>query len=501
MNSYVANRNGRLDNQHKSSTPPPSAQPPAPAQRHLNRDRAAISQTLKVHQSEKGNSPKLSTTAPPRVGLNTNHRSGLPTDIPYQQPGFEYPSSSGRPIKISGSQTTQLQEVPQQGNIFDDTITSDIEHTKSDVQARDSSRVGYADENLEDDGFDPNNGVEQEYGNRKSRQDTQNHRNLFGQSTHDVQTHRKSRSSYGNPASVQQPNHNAPSLVPGNNIAGRFGGGGGLAHRSSPSFGAQGQHVEQGFSNEHDYEDDGRARINTFESIRQDDHDESEDEYKESLPAHPVEQNGHEHESEGAHSEIDPRSESGQSNVNRRQTRVDTNVAMRSQNQADQRNQPDYTDEQLGSMKYVDLKKETWDTKTDPNTNKSTNGKRSNPTPSQEECSVRESAEAAVSEAFMLGKELGNKEESDPALQARRAKIFANLTMEEYEEAGDIFIEKFSKLMKKMREARKKKRQVAAQFEDELEAREKDVRGKSDILEQKFKDMKTGGESVLKGRV
>jgi hypothetical protein len=52
--------------------------------------------------------------------------------------------------------------------------------------------------------------------------------------------------------------------------------------------------------------------------------------------------------------------------------------------------------------------------------------------------------------------------------------------------------------MKKLREAREKKRRIVESYENQYEAREKVVTSKSKNYDTKLKDMKASGEDVLR---
>ncbi|PMD50172.1 uncharacterized protein K444DRAFT_260651 [Hyaloscypha bicolor E] len=138
----------------------------------------------------------------------------------------------------------------------------------------------------------------------------------------------------------------------------------------------------------------------------------------------------------------------------------------------------DYNDEKLKGMKYSDLKAEDWDT-------------------------IRNHKPFGLP-AALQGKPLGDqityyadriKTDEDAVL------FFEQLSTSEWEEAGDWLIEKFADLMKQLKEKRQEKRRVTEKFEAEIEAREKVVRGKSDLFEKKLKEMQASGEGVLRGKM
>lgn len=76
-------------------------------------------------------------------------------------------------------------------------------------------------------------------------------------------------------------------------------------------------------------------------------------------------------------------------------------------------------------------------------------------------------------------------------------QLFASMPIEEWEEAGDWFLDQFGALMQKMRDARREKRRVIGTFEDEAERREEEVRKRSEGLERKLARMRQDGMKVI----
>jgi hypothetical protein len=140
---------------------------------------------------------------------------------------------------------------------------------------------------------------------------------------------------------------------------------------------------------------------------------------------------------------------------------------------------PDYHDDKLGEMAYQDLKKETWETESHGRQHMQPDGQK------------------RVVEPLKDRFEMCIKEE-DRNIQFDFLK---QLSMAEWEEIGDLFIERFGEIMKKMRMARQNKRNLVSDFENRIEGREALVRRKSENLEVKFRDMKKGGEGVLRGKI
>jgi hypothetical protein len=136
----------------------------------------------------------------------------------------------------------------------------------------------------------------------------------------------------------------------------------------------------------------------------------------------------------------------------------------------------DYDDEKLKGMKYSDLKSEDWDT-----------------IPNQKLFELPSQVQ---------GQPLGDRL-TYYAFQSTEelALFYEHLSTNEWEEAGDLLIEKFADLLKRLKAKRQEKRKLTEDFEAEIEAREKAVRGKSDLLAKKLDEMKASGEGVLRGKM
>ena len=172
----------------------------------------------------------------------------------------------------------------------------------------------------------------------------------------------------------------------------------------------------------------------------------------------------------------------GGSPSHRRKSRSDwvqQHPSMHSGIQNDTRLDPDFDDNTLRQMTYAHLKGQSWE-------------------------DVPHAPQLAVPEALQ-GRDvsLGERIEYYSMNGDHNVQLafYASMSTSEWEQAGDFFLDKFADLLKKFKEARQAKRNMVAQFEAEIEAREKAVRGKSEILEKEFKEMKTSGESVLRGKL
>lgn len=83
---------------------------------------------------------------------------------------------------------------------------------------------------------------------------------------------------------------------------------------------------------------------------------------------------------------------------------------------------------------------------------------------------------------------------------SRRQIIFMNLSIEQYEEAGDILLDKISDVIKRYREARRSRRMVAKELEKEVTQREALVRGKMMAVEDDLIGLRQAGQKVVQGK-
>ncbi|KFH47158.1 hypothetical protein ACRE_020080 [Hapsidospora chrysogenum ATCC 11550] len=133
---------------------------------------------------------------------------------------------------------------------------------------------------------------------------------------------------------------------------------------------------------------------------------------------------------------------------------------------------PDYDDMALSNMRYTDLQAEPFDL--DP-------------------------AQAAMQNSYggdadALSKKLDQlKQQSEREQRA----FFSNLSMEDWEQSGDWFVDRFSELMKKLRDARRNKRQMIREFEAEASKHEEAVRRRSEAIDQKLVKMRQDGQRVV----
>lgn len=491
VRNFIGARGGPQE--ERQSTPPPQ-------QRHGRLDRLSAARDLKVKRGEKAavNSQtfgqQLHTTMPTpafRSNSNPNYtatRNSFPNSQ-YQQ--FELPQA---PVRDAGPdpQFAPQQEgnIPAQGGVFDDTLTSGLEDTKSDVHYNGDSYS--IDNHLGEPAYEDGDGQQDEeardqYINPGPRQSVRsNGRSSPHINQHGLQ-HKHSRSPLIDKRRDQQPNPyvGQPSL----GISGRFQAPVGerwqqdIAHHGVVRGDGSNK---RGHPNKPDYEDDDQLAQNqqremVCEESGEEDYDDDSPEGE--LPEHQDNGNGGQAEQAGRQNGVEPGSEGAQtavSAVSRVHARRDELYeALRTRRENEDPFKLDHEDEDLQSMDYADLKKEIWDAKP-------SGEKRPNPAQTT-------NTEFTPEDCFF---HMVHEEDAEGQL-----KFFEEMTMAEYEEAGDFFIEQFTVLMKKIKDARKKKREIVAAFEKEIETREKAVRGKSGVLEQKFETMRAGGESVLRSKV
>lgn len=137
----------------------------------------------------------------------------------------------------------------------------------------------------------------------------------------------------------------------------------------------------------------------------------------------------------------------------------------------------DYEVDLLSSMKYSELKDQPFD---------------SNPRPLQ--LVVPENLrnpEASLEDRL----EYFKGQEPD-----HQAMLFAQMPLDQWEQSGDWFLDHFSDIMSKLKDARRTKRDVSKAFEVELADREKAVRDRSEGIQEVMRQMRAGGECVLRGR-
>ena len=145
---------------------------------------------------------------------------------------------------------------------------------------------------------------------------------------------------------------------------------------------------------------------------------------------------------------------------------------------------PDYDDATLKGMTYAQLKDQTWEA-----------------FPPDPEFQL---PEALAGQDITLEQKIQHfvHLQMDQAAKCKEQfSFFQQISISQWDEAGDFFVEKITQILNGLREIRRQKRHLTEEFESEIEAREKSVRNRSDRFEEQFKDMKANAQTVLSGKM
>lgn len=83
---------------------------------------------------------------------------------------------------------------------------------------------------------------------------------------------------------------------------------------------------------------------------------------------------------------------------------------------------------------------------------------------------------------------------------SQRRTVFSRMTIDQYEECGDLMMEKFNNIMSQIKHTRQQKRAAAIEFEEEVAKREERVRAKKNAVDQDLARLKKAGEDVVQGK-
>ena len=140
----------------------------------------------------------------------------------------------------------------------------------------------------------------------------------------------------------------------------------------------------------------------------------------------------------------------------------------------------DYSIHQLSDMDYQKLKEESFDFT--PNASNT--------------ISPRDLPDPNIPLSDRLHKVFNDKSQKDKAVRARG--FFASLTIEQYEECGDLLLDSFQNVMGKLKQARQQKRKAAQAIEEQIAKREEWVRKKRGVCELELGRLKSAGAAVVK---
>ncbi|KAH6716871.1 extracellular mutant protein 11-domain-containing protein [Leptodontidium sp. MPI-SDFR-AT-0119] len=139
---------------------------------------------------------------------------------------------------------------------------------------------------------------------------------------------------------------------------------------------------------------------------------------------------------------------------------------------------PDYSVEELKRMKYSDLQNEGWDMV--PN---------AKPFKLPDELQGRK---------VTLEKKMAYYIKLDP--DKEQYPFYESLSTDEWDQAGDIFIDKLGELMKKLKAKKREKREAAEQFEEEINQRQKAIQNEAGKIDKRLDGMAVTGQSLLRSK-
>lgn len=81
-----------------------------------------------------------------------------------------------------------------------------------------------------------------------------------------------------------------------------------------------------------------------------------------------------------------------------------------------------------------------------------------------------------------------------------QAHLFAQMSVRDWEDSGDWFLEQFGDVVRRMKEARQAKRAMVEKFETEVSNREEAVRLKKESIDRKLSKLKNDSHAMMKGK-
>ena len=140
----------------------------------------------------------------------------------------------------------------------------------------------------------------------------------------------------------------------------------------------------------------------------------------------------------------------------------------------------DYSSDWLASMSYADLAKEQFDH--DPRATSNGLPKDQGAEPLAKKLSYLCNLPSSSSE-----------EQPDP-----RYQFFSSLSIDDYEECGDIIVDQFAAILKRFKELRREKRKVAGDFEGQIAARQAAVQARQEVLQNDLGRLKEDGQKMVR---
>lgn len=158
-----------------------------------------------------------------------------------------------------------------------------------------------------------------------------------------------------------------------------------------------------------------------------------------------------------------------------RETPLTRTSSRRLQKARKRQRSPDYNDAELNAMSYAELQKQEFDY--DPQ--------------------AAAMQQTSVPAGNSLEDKLTYYKDKDSMDQHQ---FFAQISISDWEGAGDWFLDQFSSVVQKLKAARKEKREMVAQFEKEIDAREEAVRSKMEGIGRTLKELKQEGQMMMSGK-
>lgn len=137
----------------------------------------------------------------------------------------------------------------------------------------------------------------------------------------------------------------------------------------------------------------------------------------------------------------------------------------------------DYTPAQLSEMEYVTLNTESFDI-----------------VPGKVPSHTLPDANMPLHDR--LHQIYADRTQKDKASRARG--FFASLTIDQYEECGDLLLDGFKNVMERLKQARQQKRKAARMMEEQVAQREEWVRKKRGVCEMELGRLRSAGSAVVK---
>lgn len=80
-----------------------------------------------------------------------------------------------------------------------------------------------------------------------------------------------------------------------------------------------------------------------------------------------------------------------------------------------------------------------------------------------------------------------------------QVQLFTQMSVREWDDSGDWFLERFGNIVTKMKEARQAKRKIVEQYETQISEREEEVRRQKETIDRKLSKLKHDSSAMLKG--